>query len=340
MDNLLEFTNFITKGIEIEKSEGRVFTGHLTVEVVDKQNEFIAIDEIIKAMKNYMELTPNISDFHSNRMVGKMLAFEKSEYKGHPSVKAKIRIHKQEGTLLYDQVWEKIKSGEYKGLSIGGAAKTKIPIIKNGKMYVMLKDLEIYEFAVCPNPANQLAVIDYVNDIAKAMDNTEMLQDRNGRNVIQCDSVVCQFEKGTNLDNDIDADNIQPYQIKEIREKQKEHSLQIKKLYEISKPIRGHDWAYWDKELESEYPDKETRSKVIGAMEYKDKSEIEKKDYPWGECTEDQKKRGESQESADKICGSIKYRNKSLDTLQKMVFNYTPQGVIKKQLKILIQKYT
>jgi len=268
MDNVVEFTNFITKGIEIEKSDGRTFTGYLTVEVVDKQNEFIAIGEITKAMKNYMALTPNVSDFHSNRMVGFLKSFEESEYQGHPAIKAKIEIHKQEGTLLYDQVWEKIKSGEYKGLSIGGAAKTKIPVIKNGKMYVMLKDLEIYEYAVCPSPANQLAIIDNVNDIAKAIGNNDMFQDRNGRNVIQCDNVVCQFEKGTNMDNDTDADNVQPYQIKEIKQKQKE----IKKLLDT----------------------------IVKTPE----------------------------------------NPETISKLEKMIYDKTPQGVIEKQLKSLIQKYT
>jgi len=40
-----------------------------------------------------------------------------------------------------------------------------------------------------------------------------------------------------------------------------------KKGYTIEKTIRDHTWEYWDEKLKDEYPDKETRSKVIGSME-------------------------------------------------------------------------
>ena len=38
----------------------------------------------------------------------------------------------------------------------------------------------------------------------------------------------------------------------------------------------------------------------------KNTKEARKADYPWGECTSDQEKDGKSEESADKICGSIR----------------------------------
>jgi len=36
------------------------------------------------------------------------------------------------------------------------------------------------------------------------------------------------------------------------------------------------------------------------------KEAVREKDYPWGQCISDQKKNGSSDESAKKICGSIK----------------------------------
>jgi len=47
----------------------------------------------------------------------------------------------------------------------------------------------------------------------------------------------------------------------------------VKKRTEINKPIRGHSWEYWNKELSGKYPDEKTRGAVIGAMESKEKAE-------------------------------------------------------------------
>jgi len=38
----------------------------------------------------------------------------------------------------------------------------------------------------------------------------------------------------------------------------------------FQKPIKGKSWKEWDNELKSQYPDKETRSKIIGSMEAKE----------------------------------------------------------------------
>jgi len=47
----------------------------------------------------------------------------------------------------------------------------------------------------------------------------------------------------------------------------------VRKLHDVTKPIRGHSWKYWDEKLQSEYPDKDQRGAVIGAMESKEKAE-------------------------------------------------------------------
>lgn len=44
-------------------------------------------------------------------------------------------------------------------------------------------------------------------------------------------------------------------------------TLSNKSLQNFTKPIRGHSWDYWDNKLKHQYPDKETRAKVIGSME-------------------------------------------------------------------------
>jgi len=41
--------------------------------------------------------------------------------------------------------------------------------------------------------------------------------------------------------------------------------------------------------------------------------EIEEEAYPWGQCQADQKKAGHDKDSANKICGSIKAGNETIE---------------------------
>lgn len=189
------FTNFVTKGISAEEIDSRrIVKGHITVEVVDKQNEFVAVDEVLNIMKSYMDW-PNISDWHSNRMVGKALSYKKSQIDGHPSIYIEAEIFKKDGVTLYDTVWNKIVKGEYCGFSMGGASKVREPRYMDGKLIMNLKGIELYEIAVCPYPINPLAVIDYVSEFAKAS-NLGVL-DNDGKHRIQCAGVQCEFGKAT-----------------------------------------------------------------------------------------------------------------------------------------------
>lgn len=347
MENSVNFTNFITKGLETEeRDERRIVKGHITAEVVDRQDEFVAINEVLAIMKNYMDVNPVVSDYHSNRMVGEVLKYEKSEIEGHPSIFVETEIYKKDGVTLYDKVWEKVQKHEYKGFSMGGGSKTREPMVKNGKLIMNLKNLELYEIALCPLPANPLAVITYVNEFAKAANLN--LESSEGTDRIQCNGVLCEITKdGGNVNlvssgaygdsQDQRPNNTKRYETslnksdsgeyilklklddselkkqvaeiiaeehrllgekpdkkeEKIHEKLKEefkkdaidsdvdvdidHTGGDKKLKEMQKPIRGHDWDYWDNKLKDDYPDKETRSKVIGSMEAEDKKKSEVK---------------------------------------------------------------
>ena len=190
-----EFVNFVTKGYSTEERDNkRIVKGHITVEVVDRQNEFIAVDEVMAIIKNYFDIYPAIHDWHSNRPVGKAISYCKSKIDEHPSVYIEAEIYKKDGVTLYDRVWEKITKGEYTGFSMGGASLVREPIVKNGKLIHNLKSLELYEISVCPLPANPLAVFDYVNDFAKST-GMEIRSADDGRQYLQCDNVVCTFGK-------------------------------------------------------------------------------------------------------------------------------------------------
>ena len=131
-----------------------------------------------------------ITDTHSNRVVGKGINFMKTEFthdgETFPAIKITGKIHKN--YELDADIWDKIKSGEYKGLSFGGATKAdRTPkIMKDGDVAYALTDLEHYEVAVCKDPAVPLALITDYNPLAKAViPNAKHRGD--GDMVIQCD---------------------------------------------------------------------------------------------------------------------------------------------------------
>lgn len=259
MSNL--FTNFVTKGLEIEERDNRrILKGHITVEVVDRQNEFVAVNEVLSVIKNYFDVAPAIHDWHSNRPVGKALMYKKSEIEGHPSVYIEAEIFKKDGVTLYDNVWEKIVKGEYTGFSMGGASKVKEPMVKDGKLVMNLKSLELYEISVCPLPANPLAVFDYVNDFAKSL---EVHKAQDGREYLQCSGVQCEFNKTHEKEEKKDIEDIEKSifeitsdnSLTNIEKGLKIRNLFTKQYQSFQKPIRGHTWGHWQNKLKEENPD-------------------------------------------------------------------------------------
>ena len=198
MENGLYFSNLITKSLEPVSSEERFFEGYLTVEVKDKQGEITIVDELMKVLPVWMDRGAPISDTHSNRIIGKGINYARAVYKNDsgeefPAIKITGKIHKN--YELDREIWEKIKKGEYKGLSFGGATKSdRTPkVMKDGSVAYALKDLEHYEVAVCKDPAVPLAIITDFNPIAKSMaGNTE---ERDGKMVIKCSKFGCVVEK-------------------------------------------------------------------------------------------------------------------------------------------------
>lgn len=205
MDNDIFFNKFVTKDLHPIGGDQRFFEGYLTVQVKDKQGEITIVDELIKVLPIWMDRGAPISDTHSNRIIGKGISYAKTVYKSvegdeYPAIKITGKIHKD--YHLDDEIWSKIKSGEYKGLSFGGATKAdRTPkIMKDGSVAYELKSLEHYEVAVCKDPAVPLALITDYNPLAKAItDNVERRED--GKMVIKCDKFGCTVAKGEDFSN-------------------------------------------------------------------------------------------------------------------------------------------
>ena len=150
MDKLF-FRTLVTKGLSANtKSEDdRFFEGLLTVEMKDKQGEITIVDELYKVLPIWMDRGAPITDTHSNRVVGKGINFAKTttddaEGNTYPAIKITGKIHID--YELDDDIWKKITSGEYKGLSFGGATKAdREPVkMKDGSIAYALTDLEHY----------------------------------------------------------------------------------------------------------------------------------------------------------------------------------------------------
>ena len=203
MGEELYWSKLVTKALHAINGEDRFFEGYLTVEVKDKQGEITIVDELIKVLPIWMDRGAPISDTHSNRIIGKGISYAQTVYKDSsgaefPAIKVTGKIHKN--YELDNEIWSKIKSGEYKGLSFGGATKSnRTPkVMKDGSVAYELKNLEHYEVAVCKDPAVPLALITDYNPIAKAM--TENIEEReDGKMVIKCDKFGCFVAKDSNI---------------------------------------------------------------------------------------------------------------------------------------------
>jgi len=191
-------TKTITKSMTVlDHTDDRFFEGYLTVVMKDRQGEITVVDELYKCLPIWMDRGAPITDTHSNRVVGKGINFMKTTFESegvtYPAIKITGKIHKN--YELDASIWEKIKSGEYKGLSFGGATKTdRSPkVMKDGSIAYELKDLEHYEVAVCRDPAVPLALITDYNPLAKAITNGEELPD--GKMKIKCDKFGCYVKQ-------------------------------------------------------------------------------------------------------------------------------------------------
>ena len=182
--------------------ENRFFEGYLTVEMKDKQGEITVVDELYKVLPIWVDRGAPITDTHSNRVIGKGINFAKTTVEeggvSYPAIKITGNILKN--YELDTDIWEKIKSGEYKGLSFGGATKAnRVPrVMKDGEVVYALTDLEHYEVAVCKDPAVPLALITDYNTLAKATIPSEPRGD--GKEIITCTKFGCYVNKYEGID--------------------------------------------------------------------------------------------------------------------------------------------
>lgn len=144
---------------EIMNASGRYFLSWDSVEMKDRQGEIVPVKELKGTYQKYVnERGGAISDIHSNKVCGKTLAVKELKHPqlNKPALLTLNRIfdHYQADT----EIWDKIKSGEYSGVSVGGQAHSAENVSIGGSMARKLGDIDIWEKSVCPKPANPLAL--------------------------------------------------------------------------------------------------------------------------------------------------------------------------------------
>lgn len=140
----------------INDEEMRKFTCWGSVEVKDRHDEIIPIEEVKKVMDIWMDRGAPIMFNHSNRQIGKGLSWQLSEKDGKPGVLITGIIFKHYKTD--DDVWKGIKAREFEGLSIGGECHLREPSEEG----TYLRKLIGYEFSVVPKCGNQEATFENI----------------------------------------------------------------------------------------------------------------------------------------------------------------------------------
>lgn len=144
--------------LEVLHSDDRMFKAWATVEVRDNQGEIVKIDDLEKSMLNYMDDFQNINLSHTNKKIGKVLNFGVEEKEGKKGIWIIGKILKSLKSC--DEVWNGILTGKYTGLSIGAETDERI----NGEVI----GANPYEISIVEKPANPLATIIAINNIAKS----------------------------------------------------------------------------------------------------------------------------------------------------------------------------
>lgn len=154
----------------VEKAKDRLFLSWDTVEVPDKVNETIKIDEyLIRKYEVYVnERNGAISDNHSNKIVGQTLSYKPMK---HPEEKefGILTLNKIFNNYsIDDKVWKGIVSGERGGVSVSGESHKQDTNWEKGIPVKEIKQMDVLEKATTERPCNPLSLNISTSMVAKS----------------------------------------------------------------------------------------------------------------------------------------------------------------------------
>lgn len=158
---------------KIEKAKDRLFIGWDTVEIRDREDEKIPIDEyLIRKYEVYVkERNGSISDTHTSKIIGQTLDYKPMK---HPKTgkMAILTLNKIFNNYkIDDKVWKELQSGERIGLSVAGESHKQENKLEANKPIKELQEMDVLEKAsISPdsNPCNPEALNIGVSQIAKS----------------------------------------------------------------------------------------------------------------------------------------------------------------------------
>ena len=178
-------------------TQERTFGAWASVSIIDRQGDFIAMDEFRPALEKLMQSGRRIpiNDSHTNHVCGfvQSYVFKTEPTSGKDGLYITAKIYNDYETDK--DIWNAVLENRYTGISLGGKAGNKEPVCNESGCYNILTDIEIWEFSLVEIPANQSALITEVNKLAKSYTPNLIL-----KYVRQCGDEWCVYsESGKRL---------------------------------------------------------------------------------------------------------------------------------------------
>jgi len=157
--------------VEIVNDRLRIVSGWASVQIKDVEGHVVSAIDLVKAMISYMADGGIILYGHTNTPVGKVIYWDLRKHEDTGELGVYIVAQIGNTNVIQDRVWELVKSGVITGFSIGGYGKPVDDIIKkdDGTSEVVKKvtDIILKEISIVEHPANEKAIIEDYNDLAK-----------------------------------------------------------------------------------------------------------------------------------------------------------------------------
>lgn len=154
----------------VENAKDRVYVTWATVLARDNVKEIVNMEEAIKEQEILLRRMGPISDTHTNRIVGRTLAYKVLM---HPETNTPGILHLN---VIYadnpvdDKVWQEIQSGERRGSSVGGINTSASYVLDpvTGQPAKQLDGFHHLETASVDNPCNPYALNVAYSVVAKS----------------------------------------------------------------------------------------------------------------------------------------------------------------------------